>query len=516
MSLQQKAIKGVVWTALQNWGSQALFFVTFLILARVLGPQTFGLVSMANVFIHFVQALLGQSFADAIVQRKELEPEHLDTAFWVNLGIGVTLFVMGIAFAPWIGVGFKQSELVPIIRFLSLSVVLNALSSTHQALLRRELNFKSLALRQLAGQFVGSLVAIVMSLTGFGVWSIVSQQLLSNLVGTILLWRMTNWRPHFRLSRSHFQDLFNFGINVIGMNILVFMSLRSDDLLIGYYLGPVALGYYSVAYRLLITITQLLTDTIRQIVLPTFARLQDDLEKMRRAFYTATELISFVSLPAFLGMAVLAPELVLSLFGEQWRNSIPVMQILAFVGLLQSLFNFSGAVIMSLGKPSWNLGIMTLDTIVKVIAFRVGVEWGITTVALGLLIATFSTSPLRLTILQRLLKFNVFAYLGRYLYPLTCSGLMAACIFLGKWILQNQLKITNIKVLLGVYILIGAGSYLLSIGLIAPKFLKKLQDNVMMLKSSNKDKDDVKATPTSNLNSTPKPNTQSSSKTSKT
>ncbi|MGA0199257.1 MAG: MOP flippase family protein [Prochlorotrichaceae cyanobacterium] len=483
MSLQQKAIKGVVWTALQNWGSQVLFFITFLILARVLGPAAFGLVSMANVFIHFVQALLGQSFADAIVQRKDLEPEHLDTAFWINLAIGLTLFLIGMISAPWIALGFKQLELTAIIRWLSFSVVLNALSSTHQAILRRDLNFKSLAVRQLTGQSVGSIVAIVMSFSGFGVWSIVSQQLLSNLVGTALLWKITAWRPQFRVSRSHFQDLFDFGINVVGMNILVFISLRSDDLLIGYYLGPVALGYYSVAYRLLVTVTQLLTDTIRQIVLPTFARLQDDLDKMRQAFYTATELVSFVALPAFLGMAILAPELVLALFGEQWSNSIPVMQILAVVGLLRSFFNFSGAVMMSLGKPSWNLGIMTLDTIAKVIAFRIGVEWGIITVALGLLIVTISATPLRLWVLQKLLKFNLLTYLGRYTHPFLSSGLMMIAIYGSKRVLQGQL---DPKVLLGIYIVIGTVTYFLSLWTIAPHFLKKLQKNVMMIKSPAK------------------------------
>lgn len=481
MNLQQKAVKGVIWTTLQNWGGQALFFVTFLILARLLGPATFGLVSMANVFIHFVQALLGQSFADAIVQRKELEPEHLDTAFWSNVAIGVGLFAIGLISAPWIAIAFKQPELTPIIRYLAFSVVLNALSSTHQAILRRQLNFKDLAIRQLAGQSIGCIVAVTLAFSGFGVWSIVHQQIVSNLVGTILLWRMVDWTPRFRFSGRHLRELMNFGINVVGMNILVFISLRSDDLLIGYYLGPVALGYYTVAYRLLVTLTQLLTDTVRQVVLPVFSKLQDNPEKMRQAFYSATELVSFVAMPAFVGMAILAPELVFGLFGSEWEPSIPVMQLLAFVGLLRSLFNFSGAVIMSAGKPSWNLGLMTLDTLAKVLAFLIAVRWGINAVALGLLIATYAFAPIRLWVIKRLIHLNIIDYLSRYVPPLLSSVVMTGSIFLCKWVLTGRM---DIRLLLGLYVIVGAISYLLSLYLISPDLIRKLKAIAHLAKPS--------------------------------
>lgn len=471
MSLQQKAIKGVVWTSIQNWGGQALFFITFLILARRLGPSTFGLVSMANIFVSFVQALLGQSFADAIVQRKEIDDEHLDTAFWINLGIGITLFLIGFSAADLIATAFKQAELTPIVRCLSVSVIFNALGSTHQAILRRQLNFKSLAARQLIGQTVGCGVAIAMALNGFGVWSIVSQQLVGNFVGTSLLWKFTDWRPGFKISKQHFQDLFNFGINVVGMNILVFVSLRSDNLLIGYYLGPQALGYYTIAYRLLVTLTQLLTDTVRQVILPTFSRLQDDKEKIRQAFYTATELMSFAAFPAFTGMAILAPELVLGLFGEQWHPSIPVMQLLAMVGLLRSVFNFSGAVIMALGKPTWNLVLMLLDTTGKVIAFLIAVKWGIVAVALGLLISTCLFAPLRLWAIYRLVQLNILTYLTRYGPPLLGSAIMAGALLLCKYFLNPYVEI---KVLLGLCIGLGALIYLISIYFLVPQFFHKL------------------------------------------
>ncbi|WP_299489563.1 MOP flippase family protein [Acaryochloris sp. IP29b_bin.137] len=473
MSLRKKAIQGVIWTSLQNWGGQALFFLTFLVLARSLDPATFGLISMANIFIHFVQALLVQGFADAIVQRKELEPEHLDTAFWVNLGIGILLFLIGFASANLIANAFQQTELTSIIRWLSASVILNAFASTQQALLRRNLEFKSLAVRRLIGQSVGSAIAISMAFSGFGVWSLVSQQLLNNLVGTVLLWRMSDWRPGLKVSWRHFKDLFSFGINVMGMSVLVFFSLRSDDFLIGYYLGPEALGYYTIAYRLLVTLTQLIVDTVRQVVLPTFSRLQDDKEKMCQTFYKTTEMIGFVAFPAFLGMAVLSPELVVGLFGEQWQPSIPIMQVLAIVGLLRSVFNLSGVVIISLGKPSWNLGLMVLDTGGKIVAFFIAVRWGVVAVAASLLISTYLFAPLRLWVLRYLVNLNIRAYFTRYGTPLLGSGIMVGCIWLFRYFLNSYL---DIKVLLSLCIAVGVLTYACTIFLLAPKFFKELLD----------------------------------------
>ncbi|MCM1984906.1 MOP flippase family protein [Lyngbya confervoides] len=471
MSFQQKVVKGVLWTSIQNWGSQALFFVTFLVLARLLGPETFGLVSLSTIFIHLIQALLGQGFSDAIIQRKDLDREHLDTAFWANFGIGLFLFILGVISAPAIALAFKQPDLIPIVRWMSLLVVFNSVNTTQQAILRREMNFKALAARQLAGQLAGTIVAITLALMNFGVWSLVCQQLVTSIVGTLLLWKITRWRPKLKFSVKHFRDLYRFGINVVGINILTFLNVRGDDLLIGYFLGPVALGYYTVAYKMLVTLTQLLTDTIRQVVLPSFSRLQNDLEKMRRAFYTATELVGFVTLPAFLGMAVLAPELVLGLFGDQWQPSIPVMQCLAFVGVARALVNFTGAVIMAMGKPSWSLMLSLSDTLVRIIAFAIAVQWGIVAVAIALVISTYLFAPIRLVVVNQLIPLDFLTYCKQFIPPLLGSGVMVVSLLTAKQFLNLTL---NAQFLLGLYILIGALAYGLTTAIGAPDLTQRL------------------------------------------
>ena len=473
MSLKQKAVKGVLWASAQNWGRQALFFITFVILARLLGPEDVGLVSLSTIVIHFVHALLGSSFSDAIIQRKKLDPEHLDTSFWCNLGIGVFLFILSLATANVIAASFNQPELASLIRWMSFIVVLSALNTTQQAILRRQLAFKSLAIRGLLGQMCGSITAIIMALNGLGVWSLVAQQLVTNLASTILLWKISNWRPGLKISKKHFQDLFNFGINIVGINILTFVNVRSDDLLIGYFLGPTVLGYYTVAYKLLVTLTQLMTDTVRQVILPTFSRLQENQEKMREAFYTATELVGFAAIPAFAGMALLAPEIVLSLFGEQWEPSIPVMQLLAFVGVMRTLFNFTGAIMMSVGKPTWALGIMVAETVTQIIAFLIAAQWGIVAVAAALVVASYLFAPIKLWIIYRLIHLDIKVYFSHFIPPVLASSVMALGIFLCKHLFMDSM--TPQYFLAGI-IPISIILYGLVIFLTAPQFFRRLID----------------------------------------
>jgi O-antigen/teichoic acid export membrane protein len=471
MNLRQKAVKGVVWSAIQSWGRQAISFIVFALLARLLAPEVFGLVALAGVFLAFTQVFLDQGFADAIVQREHLDPEHLDTAFWTNLGIGLLLTLLGIAVAGLVADLFNQPQLTPIIRWLSLSFLLRALSAVQEAIFRRNLAFKPLAVRTLIAGAVGGLVGVTMAFMGFGVWSLVGQQLVDSLVQVIVLWLASDWRPRINFSAKHFKDLFSFGINVVGINILNFLNTRSDDLLIGYFLGPVALGYYSIAYRLLQIVTQLLIGVINGLAMPVFSRLQGEPEQLRKAFYSAIQLSSLVAFPAFLGLSVLAPELLVVLFGKQWAPSIPVMQILSLVGLLYAGFYFNGPVIMAVGKPTWNLGLTLLQAVCNVVAFAIAVRWGIVAVAAAYAIRSYLMAPITIWVVHHLVRIEIATYLRQYAAPLVGGLIMVIAILGTKHFL---IDIVNSHTLLGISVVLGFLLYPATISLIAPKLFGRL------------------------------------------
>ncbi|MDZ8185818.1 MAG: MOP flippase family protein [Nostoc sp. ChiSLP02] len=472
-NIRQKALKGVFWSAIQNWGRQAIAFIVFALLARLLGPETFGLVASATIFLTFVGIFLDQGFSVAIVQRKELETEHLDTAFWTNLGIGLLMTIFGIAAAELVADFFSQPQLVPVIRWLSLSFVIISLSSTQEAIFQRNLDFKPLAVRELVAVCISGAVGVTMAFMGFGVWSLVSQQLVNGLVKVLVLWSASDWRPRFKFSQKHFKDLFSFGINVVGTQILNFINRRSDDLLISYFLGPVALGYYSVAYRLLIIMTQLLTGVTNQVAMPAFSRLQQEPEKLKNAFYKVTQLTSLISFPAFLGMAALAPELVRVLFGDQWLPSIPVMQVLAFIGIVHSVTYFNSTVITAMGKPEWKLKLNLMHSVANVVGFAIAVHWGIVAVAAVYVIRSYLLTPVDLWFIRKLIGIKLITYLRQYLIPLGGVLGMTIVIFAIKEFLKDLI---NIQTLLGICILFGGITYTVIIILLAPKIVQQILD----------------------------------------
>lgn len=472
MSLRQKAVRGVVWSAIQSWVSRSISFVVFFLLARLLAPEAFGLVALASVFLAFVQIFLDQGFSQAIVQRQELQPEHLDTAFWINIGIGGLLTALSITCASLVANFYREPQLIPVLRWLSLSFLFLALSSVQQAILQRKLAFKALAIRSLAAVCVGGIVGVVMALVGLGVWSLVGQQLTGGLTQALVLWWISDWQPRFRFSIKHFKDLFAFGINVLGIRILNFFNRRSDDLLIGYFLGTVALGYYSVAYRILLIMTELLTGVTEKVAMPAFAQIQKEPERLQQAFYNVTQLMSLVSFPLFLGMAVLAPEMIQVLFGEKWLPSVPVMQVLAFIGILHSVYYFNGTVIVAMGKPFWKLLLNSLNAIVNVFAFLLVIRWGIVAVAIAYVSRGYLLSPLPLLAVQKLIHINSKTYLRKLAIPIISSVIMTAALLGGKF-LFGQLMLEP-HIMLIVCMFLGIAIYILTVFLIAPEFFRKV------------------------------------------
>jgi PST family polysaccharide transporter len=483
MNLKQKAVKGVFWSAIQSWGSQGISFLVFALLARLLAPETFGLIALAGVFLAFIEVFLDQGFSTAIIQRQELETEHLDTAFWTNLAIGIFMTGVSIAAANLIASFFHQPELASIIRWLSLSFIIRALSAVQEAIFLRNLAFKALAIRSLIAVIVGGMVGVSMAFMGFGVWSLVGQILTNSLVQIIVLWWASDWRPKFRVSQQHFQDLLSFGINIVGINMLTFLITQSDNLLIGYFLGPVALGYYNLAYRLLQVTTQLFVGVISKIAVPLFSRLQQEPKKMRQVFYRAVNASNLIAFPLFLGISVLAPEIVVVSFGEKWLPSVPVIQILNLIGILYAGFYFNGPVLMAVGKPSWKLRLDSIKALGYLITFAITVRWGIVAVAIGYVATGYLMSIITIWVIKKVINIDLIIYLRQYTAPLISSFVMVMAIIATKYFWGN---LTNSYALLSVSILIGAVIYFSIILITEPKLCWQTMSEFRSLVSQNK------------------------------
>ncbi|MEL6490819.1 MAG: lipopolysaccharide biosynthesis protein [Cyanobacteria bacterium J06621_3] len=472
MSIGEKAAKGVLWSIVEGWGSKAISLVIFFLLARLLSPEAFGLLAMANVFWSFMTVFLDQGFAQALIQCRKLEPEHLDTAFWTNLAIGIVLAGISIVSAQFVADGFSQPQLTPILQCFSTLFVITALSNVQKALLEREFAYKAIAMRSVLGLLSGGVVGVTLALSGYGVWSLVGQRLTQEAMGSLVLWRASHWRPRFKFSKPHFNQLFSFGISLLALNFIGFFNKRGHELLIGYYLGPVPLGYYAIAHRVLETLMHLLVKTTSQVALPTFSRLQEDLGQFRKVFYTATQLTSLVAFPVFLGLAVLAPEMIALLFGDKWQASVPIIQILTFAGIVQSVSFFKGHILMAMGKPSWRLWQSLLSITLNIIGFIVAFQWGIAAVAIAYVIRRYLVFPIGQWAIYLLIHFSWPTYLKQFITPMVSAATMAIAMVVARGAMVSWFDSTIFTIV--VCSLLGTVVYTALVKLLSPQLFQML------------------------------------------
>jgi len=471
MNLREKAINGVLWSATQTWGVRVISFLVMIALARLVVPEAFGLIAYATVFIAFAQIFVDQGFSDAIVQFPHLNREHLDTAFWVSILMGGLLSIASVFASDAIAGIFREPQLIPVIKWLSPIFILSAMSSVQQAILRRELAFKSLTIRSLAANLVSGVIAVIMAFRGYGVWSLVAKLLVSAIVNMVMLWQVSDWRPGFRLSVKRFRELFFFGIHILGGNFVDFLSVHSDHFLIGYFLGSVALGYYALAYNLLIVTTDLLISVPNAVAFPLLSSLQKDLDSVKIAFGKVILLQSMIAYPIFLGIAALSSELVIQLYGAPWIASIPVLRLLMLIGVVRSAMYIYSSVFRAAGKPSWRFWIYLLTAILNVIGFVFVVRFGIVAVAASYVAVSYLLMPLYFLMIRNLIGFSIRSHLSQYGPAVVSSLIMVAVVYAFKLVIGEQMMLL---IRLSLLVLIGAVTYLLTLRLTYPPAFKQM------------------------------------------
>ena len=425
-----KMLRGIGWSTCQNLLGQLVSLLIFIVLTRLLDPGDFGLVAYASVFIAFVQMFVEQGIPDAIVQGKDLKTEHFDAAFWFNLAVSAALAVLVFLGAPFAARFLDEPRLADILPWLGLGLPLFGLVSIQQALMRREMLYKPLAIRTILSTIGGGLTGVVMAVLKFGVWSLVGQTLANAVVGVAVMWLVTDWRPRWRFSWLRLSELRGFAMHVTASAFLDYFNRRSDDFLIGFYLGPVALGYYSVAYKILLTLTRLLTSPLNSVALSAFSQLQSNREAFSEAFFRCTRGAAFCAFPAFLGVIIVAPEFVSVCFGRQWTQSVAVLRILCLIGLLHSVALLHGTALRALGRADWQMWFTLGGALTNVVGFFFAVRYGVTSVAAAYVISGYVWLAVDLTMLRKALGLSIALYLGRMTLPAMASVVMAMVVFL--------------------------------------------------------------------------------------
>ena len=435
--LRGQVVRGVGWVLSAQTVIRVVGFGTMVVLVRLLGPSNIGLAAEALVFTRLAFLFSDVGLRAVLVQRKTLSEVDRCTAFWTSAMLGLAVSLAVVALARPIADLFGDQQVGPLVAVLSLYVLFTALGVTPGGLLARELRFRTLELRTVAAAFAGALSAIVVAVLGYGPWAIVTQLVVDAAVSTALLWLNVGWRPRFVYSRQSLRSLAGFGGYVFGGGLSSYLHRNADNFLVGRFLGPAKLGAYSIAYDVMQWPLLALAAPVWNVFFPAMAKIREP-KQIGDMWIRVTRLAAAITAPGFLGMMVVAPDFVAVVFGPRWHDAIPVLRILSYVGLIQSLTILVGNVLLTLGRAATYFWLGALGSVAMVGAFAMGLRWGLVGVTVAYAAANTPLTALHIVFAARATAVPLREFARAMRGVLGAAALMATAVFGVRLVLMAQ------------------------------------------------------------------------------
>lgn len=396
--MKGRVIRGLGWVGASQIAMQVVRTGGAIVVARLLSPDEYGLAMLALVFASLVLVFSDLALGAALVQRKTITERDRSTAFWITIGAGLLFTVLGLALSGPVAKLYDQPAAQALLAGLSASFILTALGATQQSLLLRDMEFRRLETMTVLGALAGTAAAVVLAILDTGAWAVIGQQLATAAVTSALLWRASSWRPKLIFSMASARDLGGFSSYLIGHRLMYYLHQNADRFLIGRFLSTSALGAYAVAYNVILQPASRIAAPVQRVLSPAFARLQDEPERIAALWARAARLVGTIAIPGLAGLVVVAPDFVPTVLGKQWESAVPVIQLLAWVGALQAVQAINVDILVARDRTRTLFRYSMFFCTAHVIAFTIGLQWGIVGVAASYAISSTLVEPV-LTVL---------------------------------------------------------------------------------------------------------------------
>lgn len=388
-NLRNQTLSGLGWSGVAQVVRQLLQFIVSVILARLLSPEEFGLIGMIIVFTGFAGLFSELGLGAALIQKLDMDERHLNSVFWVNIGAGIILTGTIVGAAPLIASFYDEPALRPLTMLIALNFIIGSFNVVQNALLNKNMDFRRLAQIQITATSLAGIIGITMALTGFGVWSLVWQSLMLTTVSVVMMWWVSAWRPTLSFETGALKELLGFSSNLLGFHILNYWMRNLDNVLIGKFIGSSALGIYTRAYSLMLLPVSQISRVVSKVMFPALSTIQHDIERVKRIYLRSTRTIALVTFPLMIGLLVVAKPFIITVYGDKWREVIPILQIFCLTGIAQSIGTTVGWIYTSQGRTDIMLKWGIFSGIVRGIAFIIGLRWGVIGVAVAYVLSGY-------------------------------------------------------------------------------------------------------------------------------
>jgi O-antigen/teichoic acid export membrane protein len=437
VTLRGRVSRGLFWEGGAALIAQGLSFLVSLLLARLLTPEYFGLIGIANLAIYSLVFLQEMGFSSALIYRQKDVEAAANTAHWTILASSALLYLVAFVASPLVAQFFRSPEVTPVLRLLALTIVISSFSRVPYTLLAKELDFRKKVLPEIAGSIVGNLAALLLAWAGWRVWALVAGELISASLITILVYIVSSWRPRVQFVRAIFSELFGYGKHIAVSQVLIFGITNIDDLFVGRMLGQAALGQYGLAYKVSNTPATNIARLVNRVTFPAFSILQADQARMRSAFFRQVRLVAALAMPIGVATVVFAYDFVYAILNESWAPAIVPMQILAIYGVIRAVASNMGVIFQAGGKPQWLAGIAAWRLITMAVLLYPFIRWGglvgVSLLSAGVAVVDFVLSAY---LVDKILQARMVAY-ARITGPMLIYAALAGGLgyLLNRWLL---------------------------------------------------------------------------------
>lgn len=472
--VSSKTKSGLYWNVSLRIPYEIFRFVTSIIVARLLEPSDFGIVSIATITIYYSNTITNFGFNQALVQRKEVNDDHINSVFTVNLLLSVFLAALFFIISPYIANFFNSPESEDVIKVLSLLFVITTFHDLPYALLRRHIEYKLISMVDFSKEITMSLLTLVLAFAGMKYWAIVLGQLIPLGLATAWLLVKVGWRPKVRLHIASLRELFSFGAWSFISSQAYFFSSRIDRLIIGRALNPAVLGIYDKAKALYQMPVDSISSNINAVLFSSFSRIQDDGHEVKRLLTKGMALLSMINIPIYFALIVAAPHFVLVLFGQKWSALITPLQVLCLGGFFAAINGLIGNYVVSTGNFQKYTVRLIFATVGLFAASAFLVRYGIEAVAAAAVLFSASLFYIGFRIVRERISFSWGELISCILPAFACSVLMFIVMKVAAVFLLAEINFVNLVLLT----LVGACVYLPAIAIFPSPVVAELRDSI--------------------------------------
>lgn len=437
--LKTKAVNGVIWSFIERFSVQGVVFVLDLIIARLIGPDNYGLIAMLAIFMSISQVFIDGGFSSALIQRKERSEADYSTVFYINFGISILTYLALFFAAPVIADFFNQPILASITRVYSLNLVLNSLVAVNRTKLTIDVDFKTQSKISFFSAVLSGIVGVAMALLGCGVWSLVVQALVQAALNVLFSFYYVRWIPRAGFSKDSFRSLFSFGSKLLIANLISALYSKAYDVVIGKKYDKASLGLFSRADKFNQFASSNISGVLQRVSFPVLSSIQDDDERLRRAYRKYIQVSALVVFPIILGMCGIARPMIEALLGTEWMGCVTMLQILTFAYLWDCVVMVNLNLIYVKGHSDY---VLRLEIIKKTIAFSillVTLFFDLTVICCGRVVYSIIAFYLNTYYTKKLLNYGFLTQI-KELMPIIAMSLVVAGLGLTiSWLIDSAI-----------------------------------------------------------------------------